>query len=831
MTKLAAQTLEAPQNGLDTEGAAALLPAGYAPEHANFLVHYRGKAPMRGPLASHPAIDVPRVPIAGAMRHNNRLLIGHWDVADDTADAPNDGDHEPWVVPYRPTPLKAALTRASAGMSLVDLDNNSVEEVLSTKLASVDVGIPYGAADPRNVFLNVPCGRSTQIGAFSYAFAANGSEFTYNVDAQTLDDALIDPAPVVTPSAQQDSTLYPGTLANDTTNETGGTEDWANINNAGTIDGVDASWDNIVGPGAYHEGAAIKATNFGFAIPTDATITGIRVTARHSVDNDIPFNITRTHRLRLVKAGTIQSTLRTIEGIQDPYGNPVYTVDNEPSSGSTTELWGTTWTPADINNSGFGVAYSPYVYRGYVQHWLTDFIRITVFYTTPGSIVDVAADPAAAANLSEGTEYARRLLRWDGSPLEPYVHEHAIEGGQDVRAHLNKLFVLGGRDTPSLQAAQPDPIPPWWNKIEPSTLFWTIEDGPINDEYTEWQDPVEGTTNKITVDSDNEDFGVGLAKVGQNLAILKRKSLHVLYGYSEDTFTVKTISSSIGCVDRRSIVEADEGMYFLSDRGLYFYDGSQLKNVSTSVQSVLRSAVENTVGQDGPVFGRAEVVKLDNNYLLLTICNVAEVAAAVVQSEESRLSLLYHTPSGRWSSFSSLATNSATPIDLLTTPDHASLFDGRNLATLDALTSPTRAPAADRGKDTVAATEARIPSRWRARVLELASPLRAAQLQRILMDYVFQTDAPADNQGDGWYVTVYRGDGSIAIPEFQVPAQGDPSSFLARRRITHENFTELQDAIVVVEWKADGTDVPTVLAAEIHNTVLEFQPSYKRPSS
>jgi hypothetical protein len=55
--------------------------------------------------------------------------------------------------------------------------------------------------------------------------------------------------------------------------------------------------------------------------------------------------------------------------------------------GNSTDLWGTTWTPADINNTGFGAVLSVFNTRSFGAATATvDFMRITVTYTLPGSL-------------------------------------------------------------------------------------------------------------------------------------------------------------------------------------------------------------------------------------------------------------------------------------------------------------------------------------------------------------------------------------------------------------------------------------------------------------
>ena len=94
----------------------------------------------------------------------------------------------------------------------------------------------------------------------------------------------------------------------------------------------------------------LKATNFGFAIPASATICGISVWIKKRATGIIPLLYSVTdEQVRLVIGGTIT-------------GNNKADADTwtETSAfttyGGTSDKWGTTITPAQVNSSNFGVA-------------------------------------------------------------------------------------------------------------------------------------------------------------------------------------------------------------------------------------------------------------------------------------------------------------------------------------------------------------------------------------------------------------------------------------------------------------------------------------------
>jgi hypothetical protein len=123
----------------------------------------------------------------------------------------------------------------------------------------------------------------------------------------------------------------------------------------------------------------LQATNFGFSIPSDATLAGIEVIiARYSPTTDP--NIIRDNSVRLLKSGSPIGTNKAITGTNWPnntegVGEAIY--------GSSSDSWGTTWTPAEINSSDFGVELIA-TNIGYNAHTASvDYIQITVYLAGP----------------------------------------------------------------------------------------------------------------------------------------------------------------------------------------------------------------------------------------------------------------------------------------------------------------------------------------------------------------------------------------------------------------------------------------------------------------
>ena len=147
-----------------------------------------------------------------------------------------------------------------------------------------------------------------------------------------------------------------------------------NASNAGASDNSYATLVLLLG----ESGQYLKATGFSFAIPLDATIAGILVEIERSTT---VLNSVTDLSVKLVKAGAIVGSEKAAAG-QWP------TSDAYASYGdAASDLWGTTWTPAEINASTFGVVVSPTAALAATAQ--IDHVRVTIGYTgsnRPGAL-------------------------------------------------------------------------------------------------------------------------------------------------------------------------------------------------------------------------------------------------------------------------------------------------------------------------------------------------------------------------------------------------------------------------------------------------------------
>lgn len=413
--------------------------------------------------------------------------------------------------------------------------------------------------------------------------------------------------------------------------------------------------------------------------------------------------------------------------------------------------------------------------------------------------------------------HRRSLLAWDGTTSAPAAVANAPDSGLDIITHFNRLFTLGGRDVPGGGTTH-----------EFNTLYFSDNGGPVSALAAEWQDDVSGLTNKIVVDADNpDDFGVALGKAGDALVILKRHSVHLLTGYDQDTFTLKPYSQDVGCVDARSVVQFNDGVYFMSEEGYMFFDGSVLEPVDDMIRTEIVANVDQTVGRHGSDGSKVHAIKLPNHYILLTIVNQSFIDGSLGTVQAS---YLYHAPTRRWSRFDSAATANPVPVAAGNTHWTTFLIDGDHAVKADYITIPEACPSDERGFDSVASTDARITPQWKSRLIRFGTPLFMSQFHRVLVDYKFVLDDGADSDQLAWYVSAQEGTGREVLAEYQLYAMGDDTAYLYRRRNVHDEFNEVSDAQLTIEWHEDDS-TPAVNDARIFDCYIEYQTTRQRRST
>ena len=146
----------------------------------------------------------------------------------------------------------------------------------------------------------------------------------------------------------------------------------------------------------------IKATGFGFSVPSNARIDGITVEWEKSDSLDGGAGETQDNAVRIVKTDAIGATdLSNVSNWT--------TTDTFVSYGGVANLWGDTWTAADINGSTFGAAISAKNAKvsggGAATTAYVDSVRITITYTLPTMTVGTTGTQTSTMNTGSTNNY------------------------------------------------------------------------------------------------------------------------------------------------------------------------------------------------------------------------------------------------------------------------------------------------------------------------------------------------------------------------------------------------------------------------------------------
>ena len=200
----------------------------------------------------------------------------------------------------------------------------------------------------------------------------------------------------ISTAAGTSSTKFAGTAAEDTSV---GSVSWSNYSNATASDDSRVTVESVGSYTTYY----IKATNFGFNIPSGATIDGIVVEWEKQVGNG-GINNTKDNSVRLVKGGTISGDDKASASTWPANGSETFV-----SYGGSADKWGLTWTASDINSTTFGAVLAAESTDGGTKNFEVDSVKITVHYTE-GTVLKALKSPSTSTT-TETTLYADEDLR------------------------------------------------------------------------------------------------------------------------------------------------------------------------------------------------------------------------------------------------------------------------------------------------------------------------------------------------------------------------------------------------------------------------------------
>lgn len=155
------------------------------------------------------------------------------------------------------------------------------------------------------------------------------------------------------------------------TNSGGSGRSWTNPSNVYSSNNSDA-YRTLSSSGGNRRSEYLEVTDFSFAIPATATIDGIEVTVECAASSSSSIS---DEYVYLTKDGSSSVTSNYASG---SYWN---SFDTDFDYGGTSDLWGSTWTAAEVNSSDFGVLVRARNYAGSNRTAYIDHVTVTVHYT------------------------------------------------------------------------------------------------------------------------------------------------------------------------------------------------------------------------------------------------------------------------------------------------------------------------------------------------------------------------------------------------------------------------------------------------------------------
>lgn len=405
-----------------------------------------------------------------------------------------------------------------------------------------------------------------------------------------------------------------------------------------------------------------------------------------------------------------------------------------------------------------------------------------------------------------------QLMRWTGGVTAGdfliYGAATHPRGAIDIETFLNRIFILGGSD------------PGTTTPVKTTALYWSSDLGdgatPLADTVATWQ--TGGVTNRIQLEGTENDYGVGMAILNGRLVIMRRQSLYMMTGSDPSTFAVRKIAS-VGCVDPGSILEWDDGIYFLSDTGLMFFDGSGVIPIGDPVAGEIAAAA-----WQGSTVSELSLARVSAQHFML--CATGSI----------RKSWLYHVPSKSWAEITADTSVVAggAPRRILRVINYPLVFDGTYLYDASFVTLPEAADAstqAGRDRAGFAGTDVVIPGEMLTRTFKLSAPENKSQISAFFIDYALKAPPGVTSGTLQWEVTVEDGRGnalSTAIFFAGDYAGGELIRVPPKRiRATNEKV-KVEATEVALHWRLNAQGPSWPAYAEIQDSAMQYETTRRR---
>lgn len=134
-----------------------------------------------------------------------------------------------------------------------------------------------------------------------------------------------------------------------------------------------------------------------------------------------------------------------------------------------------------------------------------------------------------------------------------------------------------------------------WGLDGNNLYFSTLDTSVTEQHFNDWD--TSNNAGEIIIPSGKGDSGTGLYSLGSYLYVFQRNAIWEIFGSSPTNFELRNISNEIGMIDKRTLVEYNGSLYFLSDKGVYRFDGTNLENLT---EGVINTAIQDWANVTSP---------------------------------------------------------------------------------------------------------------------------------------------------------------------------------------------------------------------------------------
>ncbi len=181
-----------------------------------------------------------------------------------------------------------------------------------------------------------------------------------------------------------------------------GTIAWTGSSNITTI-GTPYATSSVTGGSITNY---LRATNYGFAIPENSTINGIKVDINRTGTSPASGFGIFDNTLFLVKDASGVPVIQTTGSDKASTGTVWPTSLTVASYGGANDLWNLSWSATDINNGNFGVALSVNANGSQAKTATVDYMQITVYYTTADGTIEWYTTSVGGTSIGSGSSFS-----------------------------------------------------------------------------------------------------------------------------------------------------------------------------------------------------------------------------------------------------------------------------------------------------------------------------------------------------------------------------------------------------------------------------------------